>query len=71
MVLVNKGSADIIIARETYEDLISLDRIPDRLQKGVYASVQKMKPFFTMKNMKKGEVHLSFYCSSCGFKFLF
>jgi diaminopimelate decarboxylase len=39
MVLVNNGDADIIIARETYEDLISLDRIPDRLQKGVYAQV--------------------------------
>ncbi|MCL6591233.1 MAG: diaminopimelate decarboxylase [Firmicutes bacterium] len=34
MVLAHKGSADIIVARETYEDLISLDRIPERLQKG-------------------------------------
>ncbi len=33
MVLVNKGQADLIVARETYQDLISLDRIPARLQK--------------------------------------
>jgi diaminopimelate decarboxylase len=33
MVLVNKGQAELIVARETYQDLISLDRIPDRLKK--------------------------------------
>lgn len=32
MVLVNNGQADLIVARETYADLISLDRIPERLQ---------------------------------------
>lgn len=33
MVLVQNGEADLIVARETYQDLISLDRIPARLQK--------------------------------------
>jgi diaminopimelate decarboxylase len=33
MVSVINGQADLIIARETYQDLISLDRIPSRLQK--------------------------------------
>lgn len=33
MVLVNDGKADLIVARETYADLISLDRVPERLQK--------------------------------------
>lgn len=32
MVLVNQGKADLIVARETYADLISLDRVPERLQ---------------------------------------
>ncbi len=33
MVTVQNGEADLIVARETYQDLISLDRIPGRLQK--------------------------------------
>jgi diaminopimelate decarboxylase len=33
MVIVQNGQADLIIARETYQDLISLDRIPARIQK--------------------------------------
>ncbi len=33
MVSVLNGQADLIVARETYQDLISLDRIPARLQK--------------------------------------
>ncbi len=33
MVSVINGQADLIVARETYQDLISLDRIPVRLQK--------------------------------------
>ncbi len=32
MVLVNQGEADLIVTRETYKDLIALDRIPDRLR---------------------------------------
>ena len=32
MVLVNNSQSDIIIKRETLEDLISLDVIPDRLK---------------------------------------
>jgi diaminopimelate decarboxylase len=32
MVLVNNGQADLIVARETYADIISLDRVPERLQ---------------------------------------
>ena len=32
MVLVADGSADLIVARETYADLVRLDRIPKRLQ---------------------------------------
>ena len=32
MVLVNNSQSDIIIERETYEHLVSLDRIPDRLK---------------------------------------
>jgi len=32
MVLVQNGQADLIVARETYEDLITLDRIPARLR---------------------------------------
>ena len=35
MVLVNQGQADLIVARETYADLIALDRIPERLLKNV------------------------------------
>jgi diaminopimelate decarboxylase len=35
MVLVNEGQADLIVARETYADLISLDRVPERLQNSV------------------------------------
>ena len=31
-VLVNEGRADIIIERETYEHLVSLDRVPERLK---------------------------------------
>ena len=31
-VLVNEGCADIIIERETYEHLVSLDRVPERLK---------------------------------------
>jgi len=31
VVLVNDGQADIIVVRETYDDLLSHDRIPDRL----------------------------------------
>ena len=31
-VLVNNGDADLIIQRETYEHLVSLDRIPERLK---------------------------------------
>ena len=31
MVLVNNGQSDIIIKRETYDDLIKNDIIPDRL----------------------------------------
>ncbi len=33
MVLVNNSQSDIIVNRETYEDLVSEDRIPDRLRK--------------------------------------
>lgn len=33
MVIVQNGKADLIVARETYQDLISLDRIPDRIGK--------------------------------------
>jgi diaminopimelate decarboxylase len=33
MVLVSEGSADIIVERESYEDLIRNDRIPERLKK--------------------------------------
>lgn len=33
MVLVNNSQSDIIIERETLDDLISHDRIPDRLKK--------------------------------------
>jgi diaminopimelate decarboxylase len=33
MVSVINGQADLIVARETYQDLLSLDRIPGRLQK--------------------------------------
>lgn len=33
MVMVQNGQADLIVARETYQDLISLDRIPDRIGK--------------------------------------
>ena len=39
MVLVSQGQADLIVARETYQDLIALDRIPKRLNKLVEASV--------------------------------
>lgn len=31
IVLVNSGQSDIIVRRETYEDLVSCDQIPDRL----------------------------------------
>ena len=33
VVLVNNSQSDIIIDRESYEHLVSLDRIPERLQK--------------------------------------
>jgi diaminopimelate decarboxylase len=33
MVLVNEGNADIIIERETYEDLVRKDKLPKRLEK--------------------------------------
>ena len=33
MVIVNNSNSDIIVSRETLEDLISHDRIPDRLKK--------------------------------------
>ena len=33
VVLVSNGQADLIVKRETYEDLIRLDLIPQRLQK--------------------------------------
>ena len=39
MVLVSQGQADLIVARETYQDLIALDRIPKRLNKLIEASV--------------------------------
>ena len=39
MTLVNQGQADLIVARETYEDLISLDRIPERLRRMNFVSV--------------------------------
>ena len=32
-VLVNNGQADIIVERETYEHLVSLDKIPERLNR--------------------------------------
>ena len=32
VVLVNEGQADIIVERETYEHLVSLDKIPERLK---------------------------------------
>lgn len=35
VVLVNDGEADVIVARETYEDLIRNDVIPERLQEKV------------------------------------
>ena len=31
-VLVNNGQADLILQRETYEDLVRHDRLPDALQ---------------------------------------
>ena len=31
-VLVNNSQSDIIVDRENYEHLVSLDRIPDRLK---------------------------------------
>ena len=31
IVLVNSGQSDIIVRRESYEDLVSCDQIPDRL----------------------------------------
>ena len=33
MVLVNNSQSDIIVNRESLDDLISLERIPDRLKK--------------------------------------
>lgn len=33
MVLVNEGNADVIIERETYEDLVRNDKLPKRLEK--------------------------------------
>jgi len=32
MVLVYKGTADIIVERETYQDLIAQDKLPERLK---------------------------------------
>ena len=33
-VLVNAGEANVILQRETYEDLVRYDRVPDRLKEG-------------------------------------
>jgi diaminopimelate decarboxylase len=33
-VLVSNGSADVIIQRETFDDLLRQDRVPDRLKPG-------------------------------------
>ena len=35
MVLVADGRADLIIERESFEDLVHLDKIPERLKKGI------------------------------------
>jgi diaminopimelate decarboxylase len=34
VVLVSDGKADLIVQRESYEDLVRLDEIPERLAKG-------------------------------------
>jgi len=33
VVFVRDGEADLVVARETYDDIVSLDRIPDRMRK--------------------------------------
>lgn len=38
MVLVNQGSAEIIVERESFEDLIAKDRLPDNLGKELISS---------------------------------
>ncbi len=38
MVLVADGAADIIVARESYQDLLRNDRIPERLMQGAVAN---------------------------------
>jgi len=35
MVLVNRGQADLIVKRETYEDLLQFDLVPERLRSKV------------------------------------
>ena len=37
VVLVNDGQADVIVERETLDDLLAHDRVPERLRKGVKA----------------------------------
>jgi diaminopimelate decarboxylase len=37
VVLVSDGNADVIVRRETVEDLVSHDEIPDRLSSGTEA----------------------------------
>ena len=44
MVLVQKGQADLIVARETYEDLIALDRVPARLRLQQFSAVSGDRP---------------------------
>jgi diaminopimelate decarboxylase len=34
VVLVGDGRADVIVERETYDDLVAQDRIPERLKSG-------------------------------------
>jgi len=38
VVLVHEGRADVIVERETYEDLVAQDRIPERLQSKTLAT---------------------------------
>src|SRR5690606_27895707 len=33
VVFVRDGEADLVVARETYDDIVSLDRIPERMRK--------------------------------------
>lgn len=39
MVLVKDGAADIIVARETYDDLIRNDVVPERFNEGRVAKI--------------------------------